>query len=208
MIIEERIPYNNLLKTTTITIDTWNEAIMAAQAGIVQLEHTGYNGLLREYDTNYGDLDADKVLELYNFYHLMRGKNGHIFRFCDPVDNYLNDQSLGNIDGTDVEVQIYKSYVFGEGIESSRLITKIDTSRAYTVSLNGSPLTEFVNYTLDSNTGIITVTGTGSLSITAYFDVPVYFSSAMVIEFASGLLRSLGGLKLMEVHPEVAVEGY
>ena len=208
MIIEETIPYNNLLKTTSITIDSANEAVMAAQSSIVQLEHTGYNGLLREYNLDYGNLDADKVLELYSFYQIMRGKNGHIFRFCDPIDSYLDDQYLADIDGTDVEVQVYRSYAYGEGIENSRLITKIDTSRSYVVNLDGSPLTEGVDYTINANTGIITVTGTGSLSIIAYFHVPVYFASAMQIEFESGALRSIGGLKLMEVHPQVAVEGY
>lgn len=108
------------------------------------------------------------------------------FRFKDWSDYRLENAVIGSADGTaDQELQIVKPYSFGT-LTVNRIITKPVDSAVYSiangyvadavalsVTANDTPIA----FSLDYDTGILTLTGTEGhvIRVTGEFDVPVYF---------------------------------
>ena len=93
------------------------------------------------------------------------------FRFKDWIDYQATAEVIGTGAGLEQELQLTKTYTFG----SISLVRNIYKPVSGTIQLyeNGSP----VSSVIDTETGIATVTATGTITWTGEFDVPVRFES-------------------------------
>lgn len=207
---EVRLYGNNILKSSTCTIENGNELLIAAQSGRSHTQLQAIPTGLRRYKLDYGNLDCEIIKYLTEFYVAMRGRFGEVFRFFDFFDNYLNDEQMA-IDGTDVIVPIYKRYYEDPetklGSYLKRRIMKIAATDP-----NDNPLSFFVwvndvlqnTYTVDCNNGTVIVTGTGMVKVSCYFDVPVQFTSFPQLQIVDGKNENISNIEILEVHHDSA----
>lgn len=107
---------------------------------------------------------------LIAFFRARRGKAVG-FRFKDWGDFKAVNQPLLSLGGT--QYQLVKQYVSG-AVVSERIITK---PVAGTVKLYRNSLLQASGWSIDTTTGIITTSLTGTLTVDFDFDVPVRFDT-------------------------------
>lgn len=122
----------------------------------------GYGLLLKfQEDPASTQLDVD---DLINFFYTVRGK-AYSWRMKDWSDyevgmehgNDISAQFIAYGDDTTVNFQLFKRYQFGGvGSPHDRLLTKI-VDNSYRFYLDGAILTETTDYTIDIDTGILTM---------------------------------------------------
>jgi uncharacterized protein (TIGR02217 family) len=170
---------------------TFNTTILTLASGA---EHRNINWSRERpvYDVSTGIKTAEDARAYQKFFYARRGR-AIGFRFKDWGDYRLPfwDKTPGDLDpipvffvtdGTTHTFQIYKVYYDDAGTPFNRKIVKIV---AGTVNLfnNASPISSPTNYTIDLNTGIVTLssaiyTTTGhEIAGWLEFDVPVRFDT-------------------------------
>lgn len=127
------------------------------------------------YAIQYGIRQKEDMDTVIEFFYNMRGK-AIGFRYFDWSDYQISDQIIGAVTGAPKFLQIIKEYVTGSDTYTRTIIKPIDTP-APVVKLGVTTLTVTSDYTIDYATGILHYlgTGTGNISITCEFNVPVRF---------------------------------
>lgn len=139
----------------------------------------------RQWDVSYGIKKLDDLHTVIQFWEAMGGRL-HTFRFKDPSDwkscapqqtPAFTDQTIGTGDGAETEFQLIKVYAAGSASYSRDI--KKPVASTVKVGVNGAELTEGVGYTVDTTTGVVTLTvaAPSGHAVTAGFeyDVPVRF---------------------------------
>ena len=130
---------------------------------------------------------------LIAFFRARRGKAVG-FRFKDWGDFKAVNQPLLSLGGT--QYQLVKQYVSG-AVVSERIITK---PLAGTVKLYRNSLLQVSGWSIDTATGIITTSLTGTLTVDFDFDVPVRFDTdELVLSLDSFNAGSWNNIPLIEV---------
>lgn len=164
----------------------------------------------RSYNAGLGIRDLDDMYKVLEFFEARKGQL-HGFRWKDWADYKSvapgvsisrTDQNIGTGDGLETEFQITKSYSDSEG-SYSRTIKK-PVSGTVLASVNGSSMTEGLDYTVNTTTGIITFTTapTSGSSVTCgfEFDVPVRFGiSALMINVELFNVGSIPDIDIVEI---------
>ncbi|MFN8992921.1 MAG: DUF2460 domain-containing protein, partial [Pseudomonadota bacterium] len=116
------------------------------------------------------------------------------FRFKDWGDFKAVNQPLLSLGGT--QYQLVKQYVSG-AVVSERIITK---PVAGTVKLYRNSLLQASGWSIDTATGIITTSLTGTLTVDFDFDVPVRFDTdELALSLDSFNAGSWNNIPLIEV---------
>ena len=130
---------------------------------------------------------------LIAFFRARRGKAVG-FRFKDWGDFKAINQPLLSLGGT--QYQLVKQYVSGAAV-SERIITK---PVAGTVKLYRNSLLQASGWSIDTTTGIITTSLTGTLTVDFDFDVPVRFDTdELALSLDSFNAGSWNNIPLIEV---------
>jgi uncharacterized protein (TIGR02217 family) len=130
---------------------------------------------------------------LIAFFRARRGKAVG-FRFKDWGDFKAVNQPLLSLGGT--QYQLVKQYVSG-AVVSERIITK---PLAGTVKLYRNSLLQASGWSIDTATGIITTSLTGTLTVDFDFDVPVRFDTdELALSLDSFNAGSWNNIPLIEV---------
>ena len=130
---------------------------------------------------------------LIAFFRARRGKAVG-FRFKDWGDFKAVNQPLLSLGGT--QYQLVKQYVSGAAV-SERIITK---PVAGTVKLYRNSLLQASGWSIDTTTGIITTSLTGTLTVDFDFDVPVRFDTdELALSLDSFNAGSWNNIPLIEV---------
>ncbi len=130
---------------------------------------------------------------LIAFFRARRGKAVG-FRFKDWGDYKAVNQPLLSLGGT--QYQLVKQYVSG-AVVSERIITK---PVAGTVKLYRNSLLQASGWSIDTATGIITTSLTGTLTVDFDFDVPVRFDTdELALSLDSFNAGSWNNIPLIEV---------
>jgi uncharacterized protein (TIGR02217 family) len=130
---------------------------------------------------------------LIAFFRARRGKAVG-FRFKDWGDFKAVNQPLLSLGGT--QYQLVKQYVSG-AVVSERIITK---PLAGTVKLYRNSLLQVSGWSIDTATGIITTSLTGTLTVDFDFDVPVRFDTdELALSLDSFNAGSWNNIPLIEV---------
>lgn len=130
---------------------------------------------------------------LIAFFRARRGKAVG-FRFKDWGDFKAINQPLLSLGGT--QYQLVKQYVSG-AVVSERIITK---PVAGTVKLYRNSLLQASGWSIDTTTGIITTSLTGTLTVDFDFDVPVRFDTdELALSLDSFNAGSWNNIPLIEV---------
>lgn len=130
---------------------------------------------------------------LIAFFRARRGKAVG-FRFKDWGDFKAVNQPLLSLGGT--QYQLVKQYVSG-AVVSERIITK---PVAGTVKLYRNSLLQASGWSIDTATGIITTSLTGTLTVDFDFDVPVRFDTdELALSLDSFNAGSWNNIPLIEV---------
>lgn len=172
-----------MFKTTITVVDSGYEY------GNVNWEQAKH-----EYDAAMGVRTQAELSDLIRFFHVAHGR-GHHFRYKDWSDfkscdveaiAASTDQLLGIGDGVKLVFQMYKVYTEGGTITSTRKITR-PVNGTISVNILGSTnhsdgdLTETTDYTIDYDTGLITLlvvpTAAAVLKWGGEFDVPSRFDT-------------------------------
>lgn len=95
------------------------------------------------------------------------------FRFRNPMDHAVTDETLGVGDGTQQVIQLTRTYVFGT--ESVTVPIRKPRAEGFALTADGAPIAA----SLDTTTGLVTVTVPmgQTLAWSGEFDLPVIFSS-------------------------------
>lgn len=161
------------------------------------------------WSAGYGIQTKEQFDVVKAFFYTRQGR-AHGFRFKDWTDFEMVDQQIGLGDDARVAFQIFKRYSSG-GIDYDRDLKKI-VSGTEVVRLDGAIQTDPGDYSIDLNTGIVTMvvapastggTGPGGeelLSVACEFDVPVRFDTdhfrISAVTFDAG---SVPDLPLLEI---------
>jgi uncharacterized protein (TIGR02217 family) len=130
---------------------------------------------------------------LIAFFRARRGKAVG-FRFKDWGDFKAVNQPLLSLGGT--QYQLVKQYVSG-AVVSERIITK---PVAGTVKLYRNSILQASGWSIDTATGIITTSLTGTLTVDFDFDVPVRFDTdELALSLDSFNAGSWNNIPLIEV---------
>ncbi|MFO0360678.1 MAG: DUF2460 domain-containing protein [Flavobacteriales bacterium] len=130
---------------------------------------------------------------LIAFFRARRGKAVG-FRFKDWGDFKAVNQPLLSLGGT--QYQLVKQYVSG-AVVSERIITK---PVAGTVKLYRNSMLQASGWSIDTATGIITTSLTGTLTVDFDFDVPVRFDTdELALSLDSFNAGSWNNIPLIEV---------
>ena len=120
----------------------------------------GYGLLTKFNETGNNNVDVD---DLVQFFYARQGR-AHTFRFRDWSDYDIGDQDdptntfqeIGQGDDVETDFQVFKNYVSG-GITFARTIFLLESTATLLVYLDGSLLTLTTHYTVDLNTGLISL---------------------------------------------------
>lgn len=138
------------------------------------------------WDVGYGILNKEDFAVVLAVFYAQRGRLDG-FRFKDWSDFELADQQIALGDDTTTIFQIFKRYTFG-AVDFDRDLTRI-VPGSEEVRLDGGLLVDPDDYSLDDDTGLLTLvvapastggTGPGGeevLSTKCEFEVPVRFDT-------------------------------
>ncbi|MEQ5868540.1 DUF2460 domain-containing protein [Sagittula sp. NFXS13] len=141
----------------------------------------------RRYDAGLGMRSLDDVSSVIDFFEARQGqlfgfrwKDWVDFKSCLPSDTIsASDQVIALGDGAAVSFPLIKTYRSGEG-SYARPITKPMAGKVV-IAVDGTALTEGVDFTVDASTGIVTLATApaSEKEVTAgfEFDVPVRFDT-------------------------------
>ena len=145
------------------------------------------------YNVASGVKNETQWQALIAFFRARRGKAVG-FRFKDWGDFKAVNQPLLSLGGT--QYQLVKQYVSG-AVVSERIITK---PVAGTVKLYRNSLLQASGWSIDTTTGIITTSLTGTLTVDFDFDVPVRFDTdELALSLDSFNAGSWNNIPLIEV---------
>jgi uncharacterized protein (TIGR02217 family) len=180
------------------------------------------------WDISYGLMSMEDrqvgayIHQIRDFFYVINGR-WNSFNFKDWTDYEIGDyadptndnQLIALGDDSTTEFQIFKRYTFGS-LTYDRTVKKIHPTNAV-VLLDGSVQTETTHYTLDDNTGIITMVtppassgGTGPsgeqvLQVALEFYVPVRFDiDQLNIVAQTGDAGSIPEIPIVEVRIPVS----
>lgn len=184
---------------------------VTSMASAIEQRNQNWQETLHEYDVSYGARTQDRVQALVSFFHMVRGRL-HSFRYKDWTDYKSgdlgaaptdDDQIITTLDGETSTFQLVKRYNHGSPNEYVRIISK-PVSSSVLLSIDGSPLTEGADYTMDYTTGIGTLLNSpliaGQLKGGYLFDVPVRFDiDRLPVSIITTRLQSAGQIPLVEV---------
>lgn len=141
----------------------------------------------RKYDASLGLRSLDDLHEVLEFFEARSGRL-YGFRWKDWTDYRSgppkrrvspDDQLLGVGDGSEVDFQLIKRYASG-GVEYVRDIKK-PVAGTVEVQVNGVEVDEGTDFTVDTTTGVITLTvappAGQEVRAGYWFDVPVRFDT-------------------------------
>ncbi len=163
---------------------------------------------LHEYNAAFGVRHMSDMEELKAFFLAVRGP-AYGFRYKDwadyktssasnPVTSVDQDQMVG--DGVITEFQLVKNY--DAGFTYARDIIKPVTGTVR-VAVDASPLVEGVGYTVDSTTGLVTLTAAPAVDavVTAgfEFDVPCRFVSDVLSTDLVQYQNGAANVAIMEI---------
>lgn len=152
--------------------------------------NTPWEHARRRYDAGVGLRSLDDVEALIAFFEARRGQlNG--FRWKDwsdyksglpSRDVVFNDQQIATGDGQTRAFQLIKTYA--SGAESYVRPIKKPVAGSVRIGVDGDELQEGVHYSIDTGTGIVTMTDIPDIdaAVTAgfEFDVPVRFDTDLI----------------------------
>ncbi len=172
----------------------FNTTVVRLSSGFEQ-RNINWSRELPTWDISTGIKDIADFRAYQKFFYARRGKAVG-FRFKDHSDYKLpfwratpGDldavPTLFITDGTTATFQIYKVYTTGVGDAFARKITKIVTAsyNFYDITASAVALVDTSDYTIDKNTGIVTLSNaikaTTAHNIIGYcqFDVPARFDT-------------------------------
>lgn len=164
----------------------------------------------RRYDAGFGLRSLDDLDQLLAFFEARRGQL-HAFRWKDWTD-YKScglageispfDQRIGMGDGVQTQFQLTKRYASGQEFYL-RPIRKPVKNTVY-VALGGDPKLEGSEFTVDTDTGIVTFLIPPDIGAEIYagfeFDVPARFDSdALQTSIAAFQAGELPNVPILEV---------
>ncbi len=138
------------------------------------------------WDISYGIQSQGDYEGVLNHFMTRRGR-AYAFPFKDWLDFRITNQLIGLGDDVVTQFQAIKSYLSGPN-QFNRVLYLIQPA-TYALELDGVPLTETTQYTIDGLTGVVTMVtapastgGTGpggeeALTLTAEFNVPVRYDA-------------------------------
>lgn len=143
------------------------------------------------YDAAYGVKDVSDLESVINYFHAMEGRT-HGFRFKDPLDyntgGYKSSNSTTDViqnataDGATATFQLIKRYTKGTRTTVRNITKPVDGT--VLVAIDGGTLTEGVDYSVNTTTGIITFLSSplpssapGTITAGFDFDVPCRFDT-------------------------------
>lgn len=137
------------------------------------------------------------------FFYVMRGR-ATAFRFKDWSDFKIANQEIGVGDGVKTAFQIIK--VYDLGLQTyTRQIKKLKANSITVKLVVGATVTPTIDFTVDNNTGIITMNvappvGTKVVIDCSEFHVPVRFDvDEMPLTLEAFEVESWDGISLIEV---------
>lgn len=167
---------------------SWKTDVIVFDSGFEQRNQRWAN-LRNVYDVAYGVRSIDDLRVLVAFFNEMRGR-AHTFRYKDWLDFQVTNEPLVPT-GTGT-VQLIKTY--GNGFNNYTKQIKKPVSGQVALTRNGSPFTTF---SVDTTTGIVTLTAISSKNITAITQANPGVISSTAHGFTNGqqvLLSSIGGM--------------
>ena len=170
----------------------WNTVVVITASGAEQRIALWPRARLW-WDISYGVLNQEDSAELIAFFRARQGRLRG-FRFKDFLDYQAVDSPQTVYDTN--KIQLYKRYTSG-GVNSDRKIVK-PVAGTVTLKRDGSPYTDF---TVDTTTGIVTLTGltTGSFTASFEFDVPVRFDTDRMESGAQDAVRYWNSIPVVEL---------
>lgn len=132
---------------------TWSTGVQRAISGkVTTLPHWTYPVYAFEvaYEFLRSAAGFKEYQDLVGFYNLAQGR-ANLFRFNDPDDNSVTDQSLGIGDGATTEYQLVRS----NGAPNFPWIDPVFYPTAVAITVDGVPMNEGSDYTV-STTGLVT----------------------------------------------------
>lgn len=140
-----------------------------------EVRNTPAQGSQRRYSLGAAIKSETDARTLLHFFEARRGPL-HGFRFRDPIDHSLGNETIGIGDGVTTEFQMTKSYGDVAG-QSVRVITK---PSEMSIKIDGTELPGS-DFSIDHLTGVLSCTTApangASISVSGIFDVPVRFES-------------------------------
>lgn len=158
----------------------------------------------RRFDAASGVRSLDDLDAVVAFFEARRGELV-AFRFRDPLDwksgsarnpTTVQDQAIGNGDGTTVTFQLMKQY--GEGADAYQRPIRLPVSDSVSIAVDGQSLNA-ADFTTDAATGLVTLAtapAPGSVITAGYeFDIKARFATASlsvsVSAFKAGQIPSI-----------------
>jgi uncharacterized protein (TIGR02217 family) len=108
-----------------------------------------------EYDVTHGIKEPEQMVALRDFFYGRRGA-AHSFRFKDWSDYQIQDQNIGQGDGTNRVFQIIKSYEDTGPNQYDRTITKPVQGTLSGLLVGGVAKVEGTDFDIDYSTGVLT----------------------------------------------------
>lgn len=140
------------------------------------------------YDVRYAVRSRSDLLNVYQFFMALKGSaNGFrirdLFDFTSAFDgksaHAADDVTIGVGDGVEVDFQLFKRYSKGSTFSDKQILKPV--TGTVLIEVNGAPLVEGVGFTVDTGTGLVSLTvaaGAGQLVTAGFeFDIPVRFES-------------------------------
>lgn len=153
------------------------------------------------WDISYGIRTLADVSLISAFFRARAGR-AYSFRFKDWADYTATAQQFGTGDGSTTAFQLTKTYGDAGG-SYVRDITK-PVSGTLSITVNASPLTEGVGYTVNYSTGVVTFTSpptsTHAIVWSGEFDTHVRFDTdALAVTIATAEAGSIPSIPIIEV---------
>lgn len=178
----------------------FNTTIVSSMSGH-EWRNRNWSQARGEWDIGYGISSLEDLQAVVDFFYARHGRHRG-FRFKDWGDFTATNQPFQLTDDP-VVFQLIKRYGAGQPEPYDRIITK-PVSGTLVVIKNASPLTLTTDYTVDLNTGLVTLAEAleegDALSWDGEFDVPVRFDAdkldVSVQTFQAGAIPSIPVMEL------------
>ena len=175
--------------------------IFTGQSGAEQRNSLWQNARC-SYDISHGirnKTDMDTVLA---FFYNVRGRAVG-FRFKDWSDYIVENQTIGNGDGSTTDFQLIKTYTTG-AYTYTRDIKKPVSGTLTSLTVGGVPKSEGADFTIDYTTGVVSfgaAPASGAIVVDYIeFDVPCRFDTdEMPITLEAFELETWDGITIVEL---------